>query len=78
MLTVRYYDNGARFQPGRRLSISDRFLLRLLRARDEYDVWAILATGRPIPPIGEMPTRDALLAMLPVMSGPLPWGHRRC
>lgn len=57
MLTVRYYANGARFQPGRRLSISDRLYMRMLRARDEWDVWAILLTGRRLPPCGGMGPR---------------------
>lgn len=51
-MTIRYYANGARFQPGNFVTFADVLLMRLLRARDKWDVCSILLTGHPLPPVG--------------------------
>ena len=56
-MTVRYYANGARFRPGNFVSYSDVLMMRMIRARDDWDVLAILLTGRPLPPCGGLGRR---------------------
>lgn len=71
-MRLRYYANGARFQPGDRLSRSDILCMRMLRARDEWDVLAILITGRPLPPAGGMGPKPGTEKILERWRGAFP------